>query len=214
MLSNKEIEKIYSKVYNVESRKYVPLPVNDKNWKWENKDFPRVISLLEFKEFMSGRSFNKVLSFSGATDPEYEYLTFNKRVNYNYPEYDLHGFKLPEDDYDFIMLNQMLEHLYDPIVALEGIYEHMKPGGMFFANVPVNNIPHDTPYHYYTGFTAVGLGIIATIAGFDVIKIGQWGNKKYFKQMFDNRWSDYTYSDEPGLCDPDCPLIAWIFAVK
>ena len=31
---------------------YLPLEFNNKNWKWENKDFPRVISLLEFKKFM------------------------------------------------------------------------------------------------------------------------------------------------------------------
>jgi hypothetical protein len=60
----------------------------------------------------------------------------------------------------------------------------------------------------------MGLGAMAKLAGFDIIKIGQWGNKQFFKQMFDTPWSDYTYSDKPGYNDNDCPIITWIFAKK
>lgn len=214
ILSEEDIEDIYSKVYIIEPRKYVPLPPNDKNWRWEKKDFPRVIALLEFAEFIKDYQFEKVLSFNNFNDPEYEYLDFYNSNNYNYPEYDLHNLNLPENDHDFVMLNQTIEHLYNPILALENVYKHLRIGGILYANVPANNVPHDTPFHYYTGITAVGLGAMVKLAGFDIIKIGQWGNKVYFRQMFDNLWSDYTYSKKPGFNDPDCPLITWVFAIK
>lgn len=214
ILSEKDIKDIYSKVYNIEPCKYVPLPSNDKKWKWEEKDFPRVIALLEFAEFIKDYSFNRVLSFNGMSDPEYEFLVFKDFVNYDYPEQDLHVLDLPDRDYDFVMLNQTIEHLYNPILALKNIYRYLKIGGIFYANVPVNNIPHDTPLHFYTGVTATGLGAMVKLAGFDIIKIGQWGNKIYCRQMYDNLWSDYTYHNEPGYNDLDCPLITWVFAVK
>ena len=214
MLSEDNIQEIYSKVYTLMPNEYVPLPENKGKWKWENKDFPRVIALLEFAKHIKCYKFNKVLSFNGITDPEYEYLKFDTCTNYEYPEYDLHNFELTENDYDFIMLNQTIEHLYDPITALKNIYKHSRMGGMLYANVPANNVPHNTPFHFYTGITATGLGAMVKLAGFNIIRIGQWGNKKYFKQMFDNLWSDYTYSDKPGFNDQDCPLVTWIFAVK
>jgi SAM-dependent methyltransferase len=169
---------------------------------------------MEFKEVIENREFERVLSFNGVSDPEYEYLSFKERNNYDYPQYDLHNLTLPFDEFDFVMLNQTIEHLYDPITALKNIYKYLSPGAIFYANVPVNNVPHSTPYHFFTGVTAMGLGTMVALAGFDIIKIGQWGNKIYFKQMFDNLWSDYTYSSEPGKCDADCPLVTWIFAIK
>jgi len=226
MLSENQINEIYNKYVAINHtaeyvNKYVPLPFefNNKKWKWEGKDFPRVIALLEFREYMLeyNRTFNTVLSFNGNNDPEYEYLSYKNYYNYNYEEnikYDLHNLELDRNDFDFIMINQTIEHLYNPILAINNIFKHMEIGGIFYANVPSNNIPHSTPFHYYTGITPVGLGAIVKSGGFDILKIGQWGNKTYFKQMFDNRWSDYKYSDNPGYNDMNCPIITWCLAIK
>ena len=71
------------------------------------------------------------------------------------------------------MLNQTLEHLYDPILCLNNVFNHMRTGGILYANVPAVNIPHLTPFHYYTGYTATGLGAVVKSAGFEILKIGQ-----------------------------------------
>lgn len=231
MLNENEIDEIYHKFVEINytheyANKYVPLPTqyNDKNWRWEGKDFPRIISLLEFREYMLeyDRTFDDVLSFNGFDDPEYEYLKFKNSYNYNYTDdkinYDLHNLNIEKKDFDFAMFNQTIEHLYDPIVAIKNIYKHMKIGGMFYANVPANNIPHGTPQHFYTGITPMGLGAMVKLAGFDILKIGQWGNLPYYKQAFDNRWSDYQHmgsiTDNPGHNDLGCPLITWCLAIK
>lgn len=139
MLTNTDINEIYNKFIKINytsnyTNKYIPLPLeyNNKNWKWEGKDFPRIISLLEFREFMLNynRTFDTVLSFNGQDDPEYEYLNYNKCYNYNYMDnikkYDLHSLILDRNDFDFTMINQTIEHLYDPILAIKNIYNHMK----------------------------------------------------------------------------------------
>jgi hypothetical protein len=117
------------------------------------------------------------------------------------------------------MVNQTIEHLYDPILALKNIHKHMCVGGVFYANVPANSVPHDTPFHYYTGITPVGLGAMVTLAGFDILKIGQWGNKDYYKTSVNIKWPDYKVMGwgayaEPGYNDRNCPAITWCLAIK
>ena len=113
------------------------------------------------------------------------------------------------------MVNQTLEHVYDPILCLKNIYKHMCPGGILYFNVPVNNIPHDTPFHYYTGYTPVCLGAIVKEAGFTILSIGQWGNLDYLQKMYiDLDWPDYTHFNNTAANDFQRPVIAWIFAIK
>jgi SAM-dependent methyltransferase len=129
-------------------------------------------------------------------------------------QYDLHTFNLAKRDFDFAILNQTIEHLYNPMLAIRNIYKHLKQGGMFYTNVPVNNIPHCDPFHFYTGLTPTGLAVMIKLAGFDILKVGQWGNKIYQRQMFDHIWSNYTYDKNPGYNDLDCPLVTWCWAIK
>ena len=140
-MKENEIQEIYDKhikINNTEEyiKRYDPLPLNLNNtaWRWEGKDFPRVPAVLEFKRYMEKYNFNfeKVLSFNGSSDPEYHYLKYKTMKNYNYADdkekYDLHNLDLDENDFDFVMLNQTLEHLYDPISVLKSLYNHFKKG--------------------------------------------------------------------------------------
>ena len=79
-LKETDIVAIYEKYVKPNStgeyaNRYVPLPLekNIRNWKWEGKDFPRVIALLEFEKFINGHNLasNKGLALNGI-DPEWE----------------------------------------------------------------------------------------------------------------------------------------------
>jgi SAM-dependent methyltransferase len=225
MLSNVEIEEIFNKFVKVNytneyDTQYHPLPVqlNNKKWKWEGKDFPRVIAILEFKKYMEkyGFNFKDVLSFNADNDPEFEYVNYQNLTNINYDEdpenNDIHKFQLNKK-FDFVMMNQTIEHLCDPIRAMKNLYEHLNPGGVLYANVPANNRPHSEPYHYYTGITPVGLGVMAKIAGFKILEIGQWGNKEHLHKLFNVGWIDYRQMENTSN-DRTCPIITWILAQK
>lgn len=222
-----DIEYIYQKFlkpkHNLDYlNKYSELPLhsNNKNWKWENKDFPRVISLLEFESFISENNFffDNVLSINGIDDPEYQFINYKNITNYNYlddtEKYDLHTLDLEEKNFDFFMCNQTLEHVYDPCLVLRNINKHLKKNGILYCNVPSFNMAHDTPHHHYIGFTPVGLGCIVQQAGFEIIDIGFWGNTDYINFMMNNNdWPDYrkisNYSSEINK-----EVISWVFAKK
>jgi SAM-dependent methyltransferase len=199
----------------------LPLEKNESFWPWEGKDFPRVISILEFERFVVSNKIvpKKGLAINGI-DPEWHYLAPKQLVQIDYLAdpitYDLHSLNLPEKDFDFVICCQTLEHVYDPIRCLKNIYAHMNEGGILYVNVPGNSIPHDTPIHFYTGFTSAGIGAIAKMAGFKILSIGQWGNLEYLRIMHQTSdWPDYRAFKEPILNDFNCiPAIVWIFACK
>jgi SAM-dependent methyltransferase len=214
-------EKVNPFFSDTNARKYETLPLerNNLSWKWEGKDFPRVISILEFSEFVKMRSLKveKLLSFA-SQDPEVEILNPKSISNYPYDEnptnYDLHTLNLPDKDFDFCLLNQTLEHLYNPIECLRNISPYLKTGGIIHVNAPANNIPHMVPYHYYTGFTLIGLVAALETAGYSVINCGQWGNLEYLTKMFSRmNWPDYrdltTHRNEFNY-----PAIVWANAIK
>ena len=137
MLSDSKIEELYEEHITVNyteeyKNRYHPLPVdkNNKNWKWEGKDFPRVISLLEFERYV-----NKYTTFilknyyylMGTNEPETEYLEgrYKQVLNINYednPEkYNLHNLQINHNNFDFVTLNQTLEHVYNPYTCLTNI---------------------------------------------------------------------------------------------
>lgn len=227
-LSEADIREIYQNfvvpyVNENYAKLYVPLPLYRNkipHWQWDNKDFPRVIALLEFERFVIEKklSCQKGLAMNGK-DPEWHYLPVREIIQIDYvknpKDYDLHCLKLDHKDFDFVMLNQTLEHVYDPILCLENVYNHMRPGGILYLNVPANNIPHETPFHYCTGYTPVGLGALVKCAGFKILSIGQWGNKAYLHQMFLlNDWPDYKVGKNMSYNHFDCPIITWVFAIK
>lgn len=201
----------------------LPLHLNTTKWRWEGKDLPRIISLLEFKEFADKNNFtfDRVLSINGANDPEFQYVNYKHIENYNYLDdtikYDLHNLNLNESEFyaagfDFFMCNQTLEHVYDPCLVLRNVRRVLRSGGIFYCNVPSFSMAHDTPHHHYMGITPVGLGCIVQQAGFKILDIGFWGNTEYINVMMNNNiWPDFrrvkNYKSEKNK-----EVISWIFA--
>src|SRR5579871_6571217 len=85
-------------------------------------DFPRLITLLEFERIVAEQAIvaERVLMLNGGPegDPELAYLDHRHvdRADYEQdPErFDLHSPRFDRSDYDFAILSQTLEHLYDP----------------------------------------------------------------------------------------------------
>jgi SAM-dependent methyltransferase len=222
-----DIKKIYDdyitpKYCDEYLNKYKVLPIDkmSNKWRWEGKDLPRVISLMEFQEFMLNNKFHfqHVLSFNGVDDPEYQYINYDNIHNYYYLDdtenYDLHTLNLEKKDFDLFMCNQTIEHVYDPCLVLRNIYDHLKPGGILYINVPSFTMAHDTPHHHYIGLTPTGLGSVVKQGGFEIMDIGFWGNTEYINFMMnENEWPDYQkISNYCG--EKDKEVISWIFAKK
>lgn len=217
-LYERYVKKNYTEEYK---HRYNPLPVekNNKRWRWEGKDFPRVISLLEFERYIKKYDFqiDSLLVFNGTEDPEVEYLegrienTYSADYDGGNPKSDLHSLEIPKKDFDFVCCHQTLEHVYNPTQCLTNIRDHMKDGGYLYINVPACNAPHSEPFHYATGYTAMGLAAMAYQAGFKILEIGQWGNIEYMIKLWTRNpgWSDYTQLTTPGVNETENPVITW-----
>jgi hypothetical protein len=224
--SEQEIKDLYEK-YVVKDKEYfnsqrnlsqqVSSIIPSSVWNCIDKDYPRLPAIVDLYHWLQKyhlNSFKSVLS-TCRHDPE---LYFVKTDHIDYAEYDgtnydLHLLDLPKKDYEFIMMNQTLEHLYNPMYALERLYDHIAPGGYFFTSVPFLNIPHNMPFHYW-GINPLGLVIMCKTVGFEVLEVGFYGSKEYLMNMF---WSKYW----PGINvinetenDPFYTAQCWILCRK
>jgi len=226
IISSQKIEEIYNNFIKINyteefKNRYIPLPLhkNNKRWRWEGKDFPRVISLLEFERLVEKYNFQieNLLVFNGLEDPELDYLEgrvkkiYNVEYDKNPEKGDLHALDLPIKDVDFVLINQTLEHIYNPQQCFKNILKHMKTGGFLYTNVPACNVPHSEPYHYFTGYTPMGLAATAYQSGLKILEIGQWGNLEYLIKLWTRNpgWSDYAQLSNPGLNEIHNPVITW-----
>jgi hypothetical protein len=197
-----------------------PCPVKCFNYKWGHYDFGRSWCILDFIEWTKKYNLTSVehLGCTDANDPELEFINFSKQTILTYPSYDLHTISQHyQNEFDFFVFNQTIEHLYQPFDAMKQIYEIIKPGGYVFTSVPTINIPHSTPIHF-NGFTPMGLAMLFYTAGFEIMEIGQWGNYEYIKQSWagSHSWPGYDQlqcnnqvtNEERNVCQ------CWILAKK
>lgn len=184
----------------------------------EAVDPPRVVSLVDFKEWIAkyGLASGSQLLLTSRQDYEIRYLNYEANTVAEYPPHDLHVLSLPQHEHDFVLLNQTLEHLHSPLVALRRLRDHMREGGYIYITVPTINIPHMTPIHFW-GITPVGLCAMLVQAGFQICECGYWGNLKYIRYLFTrNRWPRIKDVLTWGKLEtnPGCQAQTWILARK
>jgi SAM-dependent methyltransferase len=169
-------------------------------------EFPRLVIIREFARLIEahGLSARQLLMLNGGPvgDPELAYLPHEEREATTRTiriATTCTRFALPRTGYDFVLFSQTLEHLWDPFLAMRCVSKVMAPGGHVWTSVPTVTFQHNLPYNFMTGLTPIGLAALFYRAGFDVIEVGQWGNRKYVTCAFElGFWP--TYSDlRPGI---------------
>lgn len=80
--------------------------------------------------------------------------------------------KLPMDDarYDYVVFNQVMEHLPDPAAVLRELHRVLKPGGRMIYTGPLFYEEHETPYDFYR-YTQFGVRHLLTQAGFAIERL-------------------------------------------
>ena len=63
-------------------------------------------------------------------------------------------YDIPEDrQFDVVFCSEVLEHVVDPVRAVEKLAALTKPGGKVIITAPHTSITHFAPYHFCTGFS-------------------------------------------------------------
>jgi len=227
-LTEEEIQEIYTThVVKPENyfTKYSDMKTIDLDLQqWSKRDCPRLFSVLEFREWSKKYGFDigNKLFYTYKKDFELPYIHYTEKYFLDYEtnkNNDLHTLDSNKvgNDFDFVLFNHTLEHLYNPLVCMKNLYSILKPGGFLYTAVPILSIPHDTPFHF-SGFTPMGLAVLCKLAGFDIKEVGYWGNKKYLELMYkDVYWPDiFEMMDQNKIVknDPEVPVQTWILVQK
>ena len=91
-----------------------------------------------------------------------------------------------------IILEHVLEHISNPLIALKNIHKLLNPKGYILLTTPFLVKIHFAPEDY-TRWSKTGLKQIMIDTGFDLNKIivGQWGNINCIKANF-TKWVKYN----------------------
>jgi SAM-dependent methyltransferase len=81
---------------------------------------------------------------------------------------------LPAQFADIVFSISALEHLYEPLVMVMSAWRLLRPGGLFFLQVPFQWWVHEAP-HDYVRFTRYGLEHLLRAAGFVDLEIEPTG---------------------------------------
>ena len=80
---------------------------------------------------------------------------------------DLSAIPVSDHRYDYILFNQVMEHLPEPKVVLKELFRVLKPGGKMIYTAPLFYEEHDTPYDFFR-YTQYAIRYLFEDAGFEI----------------------------------------------
>lgn len=117
----------------------------------------------------------KIIEFGGSNG--FIKTLFNSscyEVAPNAPMVDIHDLSaFPRNYYDFVILDEILEHVEKPWVAIEEIHQILKPGGCLITSSPFLIAVHKVPNDYWR-FTKDGIAVL--LKKFSTVETYSWGN--------------------------------------
>jgi Methyltransferase domain len=131
----------------------------------------------------------------------------------NYPEFDLCAPVTIPERYDVVICEQVLEHVIDPFLAGQHLFDLCHPGGHVIVSTPFLIKQHELPLcgmFDYWRFTPRGLRRLMEGAGLEVYQVGTWGNRLSVLGNLD-RWSARRRW-LPLHNRPDIAVVVWAFA--
>jgi len=104
--------------------------------------------------------------------------------------YNGKNFPFSDSFFDYVISNQVLEHVFKPEQFIEEIYRIIKPDGLLLLTVPFVWDEHEAPYDYGR-YTSFGLNYLISKKGFEIIE--QHKNSSYVDTLA-QMLSSYIYT--------------------
>jgi ubiquinone/menaquinone biosynthesis C-methylase UbiE len=113
----------------------------------------------------------------------------------------------PDSSFDAVMCIEVLEHLPDPILAIEEFTRLLRPNGYLILTAPFCSLTHYAPYHFSTGFNRYWYETHLSDSGFSIIQIRPNGN--FFEYLAQEIYRIPSVADrytrsKPGILDLLC----------
>jgi SAM-dependent methyltransferase len=148
---------------------------------------------------------------SGGRSRRFPWRSFERL---DYPAFDICASAGADESYDYLALEQVLEHVQYPYRAVRNIYRMLRPGGFFLISLPFLQRIHNHPIDC-SRWTPTGLGYFLEEAGFDrsEMTIESWGNRECIIANFES-WVPYDRAIHPLHNEPKFPAMVWALAKK
>lgn len=91
---------------------------------------------------------------------------------------DIISIPVPDNSFDYILCTEVIEHVSEPIKAVEEMSRILKMGGVLFLTAPLGSFLHQEPHHYYGGFTPYWYKKFFSKNGLQIIDLER--NKGFF----------------------------------
>ena len=134
----------------------------------------------------------------------------------NAPEVDIQDLSTyPADSYDFVILDEILEHVPRPWIAVEEIHRILKPGGTLITSSPFMIAVHKVPDDYWR-FTKDAMGVL--LERYAAIETYSWGNPAAVKYLLDGMMVTTQDAIAAGVFDltnvEKYAIDVWAYATK
>jgi SAM-dependent methyltransferase len=140
--------------------------------------------------------------------------------SFHFPDFDLNYDVVPHKQFDFIVAEQVLEHVKYPYRAVRNVHRMLRSGGRFLVTTPFLIQIHGVPMDF-TRWTPDGLRYLLEEGGFDVHKCltGSWGNLACMVADLTSTaqgggWTLYEADKHTLVNQPDYPSVVWAVAQK
>ncbi len=141
-------------------------------------------------------------------------------VEANYPDHNMLSLRFPDESFDFVLSDQVLEHVEgDPQQAIDESWRVLKPGGIAVHTTCFINPIHAHPGDFWR-FTPEALRLLSRRFS-TIVECGGWGNFDAwvvirrglrFIPIPDATW--HPLHKVATRNDPEWPIVVWIVAVK
>jgi len=96
---------------------------------------------------------------------------------------DINEIPVPDESFDVVLCTEVIEHVPEPIKAIEEMARVLKKGGRLLLTAPLASFLHQEPYHFYGGYTPHWYRKFLTGAGLEIESIQpNWGFFSWFGQ--------------------------------
>jgi SAM-dependent methyltransferase len=172
--------------------------------------------------FFEGQSRSgKILSISGSDILHGMFRQQDSEIVVaNYPEYNILSLPFPDESFDYVVSDQVLEHVEGhPQQAVDEQYRLLKPGGWLLLSTCLMNPIHGAPGDFWR-FTPHGLRLLCQRFSY-IDQAEGWGNAwVHIMQMVGVRGVPIPHATYHPLHwiathnDPTWPVMTWIIARK
>ena len=109
----------------------------------------------------------------------------------------------PDASFDAVMCIEVLEHLPEPVLAIQEFSRLLRPDGHMILTAPFCSITHMSPYHFYSGYNRYFYEKHLSNFGFKIIELTENGN--FFEYLAQEL---RRFPEVKGVYQRCCPI--WI----